>query len=142
MPRAYLRLPSDCETGTAARLRIAGKRLHVEVRHVDATIEAFHFLQLLRLRQQDLPERKARPNRIDPDELNEVDQRMLKEAFRQATQLQQRLRFPISSERGLLKCACAMNPLERTLDFLLGGPKVGGADEHRLTGGGALGTPT
>ena len=42
------------ETGTAARLRLAGERLHVEPRHVDATVEAFHFLQFLRLRQQDL----------------------------------------------------------------------------------------
>ena len=33
------------------------------------------------------------PNRIDPYALNEVDQRMLKEAFRQAKQLQERLRL-------------------------------------------------
>ena len=79
------------ETGTAARLRIAGKRLNVEVRHVDATIEAFHFLQLLRLRQKDLPDAQGAANLIDPYALNEVDQRMLKEAFRQARKLQQRL---------------------------------------------------
>jgi CBS domain-containing protein len=83
------------DTGTAPRLRQAGERLHVERRHVDATVEAFHFLQLLRLRQQDLPagEAAANPNRIDPYALNEIDQRMLKEAFRQAKQLQERLRM-------------------------------------------------
>ena len=81
------------DTGTAARLRLAGERLHVERRHVDATVEAFHFLQLLRLRQQDLPAAKGNPNRIDPYALHEVDQRMLKEAFRQAKQLQERLRL-------------------------------------------------
>ncbi len=54
------------ETGTAARLRLAGKHLHVEDRHVAATIEAFHFLQLLRLRQQDLPGDRGHTNRIDP----------------------------------------------------------------------------
>jgi len=32
-------------------------------------------------------------NRIDPYALHEVDQRMLKEAFRQARQLQERLRM-------------------------------------------------
>lgn len=80
------------DTGTAARLRIAGKRLRVEDRHVAATIEAFHFLQLLRLRQQDLAGDHDHVNRIDPDTLNEVEQRMLKEAFRQAKQLQRRLR--------------------------------------------------
>ncbi len=81
------------ETGTADRLRIAGTRLKVEPRHVDATIEAFHFLQLLRLRQQDQPGTSGGPNRIDPYALNEVAQRMLKEAFRQAKQLQERLRL-------------------------------------------------
>ena len=81
------------DTGTAARLRIAGERLHVEPRHVGATVDAFHFLQLLRLRQQDRPAPGADPNRIDPYALNDVDQRMLKEAFRQAKQLQDRLRM-------------------------------------------------
>jgi CBS domain-containing protein len=80
------------DAGTAARLRLAGERLHVEARHVDATVDAFHFLQLLRLRQQDQPAPGGNPNRIDPYALNEVDQRMLKEAFRQARQLQDRLR--------------------------------------------------
>jgi CBS domain-containing protein len=81
------------DTGTAARLRAAGQRLGVEPRHVGATVDAFHFLQLLRLRQQDLPAAGADPNRVDPYALNEVDQRMLKEAFRQAKQLQERLRL-------------------------------------------------
>jgi CBS domain-containing protein len=79
------------ETGTAARLRIAGNRLKVAERHVSATIDGFHFLQMLRLRQQDFAA-GAGGNRIDPYALNEVDQRMLKEAFRQARKLQQRLK--------------------------------------------------
>jgi CBS domain-containing protein len=81
------------DTGTAARLRHAGERLHVEPRHVDATVEAFQFLQLLRLRQQDRPALPGKPNRLDPSALHEIDQRMLKEAFRQAKQLQERLRL-------------------------------------------------
>jgi len=80
------------ETGTAARIRLAGARLKVEPRHIDATIAAFHFLQLLRLRRQGRPG-EGDANRIDPYALNEVDQRMLKEAFRQAKQLQERLRM-------------------------------------------------
>ena len=79
------------DTGTVARLRLAGAKLGVETRHVDATVEAFHFLQLLRLRQQERAD-GAGGNRVDPYALNEVDQRMLKEAFRQAKQLQERLR--------------------------------------------------
>lgn len=77
------------ETGTAARLRLAGAALGVEPRHVEATVDAFHFVQLLRLRQQESGAGHA--NRIDPDTLNEVEQRMLKEAFRQARKLQERL---------------------------------------------------
>jgi CBS domain-containing protein len=81
------------ETGTAARMRLAGERLHVPSRYVDAAVEAFHFLQFLRLRQQDLPGAHRKANRIDPYALHEVDQRMLKESFRQAKQLQERLRL-------------------------------------------------
>ena len=81
------------DTGTAARLRLAAARLEVAQRHVDAAVEAFHFLQLLRLRQQDHAAPGQDPNRIDPYELNEIAQRMLKEAFRQAKQLQERLRL-------------------------------------------------
>jgi CBS domain-containing protein len=74
-------------------MRIAGERLHVATRHVDATVQAFHFLQFLRLRQQDPAIAQGAANRIDPYALHEVDQRMLKEAFRQAKQLQERLRM-------------------------------------------------
>ena len=91
--RVFALAQGIAETGTASRLRLAGERLHVAERHVGATVDAFHFLQLLRLRQQDQPASGGNPNRIDPYALNDVDQRMLKEAFRQAKQLQERLRF-------------------------------------------------
>ena len=91
--RVFALAQGIADTGTAARMRAAGERLHVEPRHVAATVEAFHFLQLLRLRQQDDPAAGSDPNRIDPYALNEVDQRMLKEAFRQAKQMQDRLRM-------------------------------------------------
>src|SRR6185436_4569050 len=54
------------ETGTAARLRIAGDKLGVEPRHVAATIDGFHFLQLLRLRNQHAAGDGAGVNHIDP----------------------------------------------------------------------------
>jgi CBS domain-containing protein len=90
--RVFALAQGIADTGTAARLRLAGARLRVESRHVDATVEAFHFLQLLRLRQQSLSSASALPNRIDPYSLHEIDQRMLKEALRQAKALQERLR--------------------------------------------------
>ena len=87
------------ETGTAARLRLAGRRFGMEERQLGAIVEAFHFLQLLRLRAQRGPVTAepgadagpAGSNHLDPYALNELDQRMLKEALRQAGLLQQLL---------------------------------------------------
>jgi CBS domain-containing protein len=89
------------ETNTTQRMWVAGRRLNVEDRHIAAAIDAFHFLQMLRLRAQrgefvdPGDERAGDParnrNRIDPYSLNELDQRMLKESFRQARELQRRL---------------------------------------------------
>jgi CBS domain-containing protein len=80
------------DTGTAARLRNAAHHLNLATRHVEATVDAFHFLQVLRLRQQDLTSAPAAANRVAPDALNEIDRRMLKEAFRHARLLQQQLK--------------------------------------------------
>lgn len=83
------------ETNTVERLRRAGEQLNIEPRHVAATVDAFHYLQLLRLRTQE-----GAPdgiNRVDPYQLNEVDQRMLQEALRQARKLQQRLQTTYAS---------------------------------------------
>ncbi|HEX6138088.1 MAG TPA: DUF294 nucleotidyltransferase-like domain-containing protein [Casimicrobiaceae bacterium] len=79
------------DTNTASRLRAAGRAMRVDARYVEATVEAFQFLQLLRLRIQDDAPEHAAANRIDPETLNEVDRRVLKEAFRQARKLQERL---------------------------------------------------
>ena len=97
--RAFALAFGIAETGTAARLRLAGRRLGMDEREVGAIVEAFHFLQLLRLRAQRGPV-AAEPgadagpsgtNRLDPYALNELDQRMLKEALRQARVLQRLL---------------------------------------------------
>jgi CBS domain-containing protein len=63
------------ETGTAPRLRASGE---------GAAAEAFNYLQALRLRHG---------NQVRVDALSEIDRRILKEAFRQATLLQERLRL-------------------------------------------------
>lgn len=66
----------SAETSTAARLLAAGEK---------TAVEAFHFVQTLRLRREG--------NRVRPRELNDIDRRVLKEAFRQAAMLQERLRL-------------------------------------------------
>jgi CBS domain-containing protein len=53
-----------------------------------------HFIQLLRLRRQHEfsgTDEEGMGNRINPDQLNDLDRRILKEAFRQARKLQARL---------------------------------------------------
>ncbi|RPI15324.1 MAG: CBS domain-containing protein [Lysobacterales bacterium] len=92
------------ETNTSQRLRLAGRRLAIEERQMESTVEAYHYLQMLRLRTQrgdfepepeDGEPAKEIPhtarNRVDPYALNELDQRMLKESFRQARSLQTQL---------------------------------------------------
>ena len=79
-------------TNTEARLRQATPVLRLTPASVQAWIEAFQFVQLLRLRvQHDVG--AAHPNRIDPDRLSTLDQRILREAFRQARKLQQQLQM-------------------------------------------------
>jgi CBS domain-containing protein len=63
------------ETGTAPRLRAKGEA---------QAAEAFHFVQALRLRHG---------NRVRVSALSPIDRRVLKEAFREAALLQQRIRL-------------------------------------------------
>lgn len=77
---------------TAERLRHAARILRVPADEIEAIIDAFYFVLLLRLRRQHLdPEPGAGSNRIDPRALNELDRRILKESFRQARKLQKRI---------------------------------------------------
>ena len=77
---------------TAARLRHAGTVRRVAAEETEAVVEAFYFLVLLRLRHEHLDSPDGpRGHRIDPRTLNELDRRILKEALRLATKVQQRL---------------------------------------------------
>jgi CBS domain-containing protein len=80
------------ETHTVQRLTRGAHRLHLPERDLAGLVQAFEFLQLLRLRALRSGPGGARaaadPNRIDPYALSDPDQRSLKEALRQARQLQ------------------------------------------------------
>jgi CBS domain-containing protein len=80
-------------TGTAARLRAAGPKLNIPGAEIEAWISAFFFIQMLRLRGQHEENQAGveMDNRINPDDLNDLDRRILKEAFRQARKVQARL---------------------------------------------------
>ena len=81
------------QTGTAERLRAAIGELRMAPAEMAAIIDAFFFIQKLRLRIQALPGTEApeNANRLDPGALNDFERRSLKEAFRQGRKLQQRL---------------------------------------------------
>ncbi|WP_324779910.1 DUF294 nucleotidyltransferase-like domain-containing protein [Thiobacillus sedimenti] len=77
-------------SGTVARLRGAARAWNLATDEVEAWIAGFHFIQLLRLRHQHEAQTRSESvdNRIDPERLNALDRRILKEAFRQARKLQ------------------------------------------------------
>ena len=79
-------------TSTAARLR-AAEQMKLGGDDVDAVIDGFFFIQMLRLRNQGADARPGAANRIAPDQLNELDRQMLKAAFKQAKRVQSRLQL-------------------------------------------------
>lgn len=82
------------QTNTIQRLRASAERMRLLPAEIDAWVDALLYIQVLRLRHHHEAQVKggeALDNRIDPRQLNELDRRILKEAFRQARKLQARL---------------------------------------------------
>ena len=81
-------------TSTIKRLERTAKLMNTPAEDIQAMIEAFNFIQMLRLRHQHLENENGRPgdNLIQPDKLNPLDRRILKESLRQARQLQLKLK--------------------------------------------------
>jgi CBS domain-containing protein len=79
-------------TSTAERLREAARVGALDAEGVGAIVDGFHFVHLLRLRNQfrrEIPPDGA--NRVDPRQLNALDRLVLKEALRQVKRLQTRI---------------------------------------------------
>lgn len=84
------------DTNTIQRLRLSAEKLRIDEAEISAWIDALLFIQVLRMRRHDEASAQgvndqALDNLIDPEKLNELDRRILKEAFRQARKLQARL---------------------------------------------------
>jgi CBS domain-containing protein len=78
-------------TNTAERLQALATQGVAPESEVRGWVDAFQFLQGLRLRvQMESHAPEANPNQLDAATLSELDRRILKEAFRQARKLQQR----------------------------------------------------
>ncbi len=80
-------------TSTPERLRAAAEKGKIGRDDVAALIDAFFFLQKMRLRQQQQGTPLGLANRVDPETLNELDRFVLHESFKQAKKLQNRIRL-------------------------------------------------
>jgi len=79
---------------TAERLRGTSRGSRTGNDEFATAVDAFQFIQMLRLRAQDSLDRgsgTSEPNRIDPGSLNSLDRRILRESLRQARKLQNRV---------------------------------------------------
>lgn len=93
--RIYALATGVHNTNSVQRLRLASQRLSIRNEEINAVLEGLDFIQFLRLRHQYL---EGEPgiqgdNLINPDSLNELDRRILKESFRQARKIQTRLKL-------------------------------------------------
>ncbi len=81
-------------TNTRQRLEATGQALKLASFEYGAWVSGFEFLQMLRLRiQLEGGAALKEPNRIAVADLNDIDQRILRESMRVARQLQQRLQM-------------------------------------------------
>jgi CBS domain-containing protein len=78
---------------TLERLRALSSQGVIEAQDGAAYEEAYHYIQQARMQQHQLQARNGQPysNRVDPDHLNHLDRRILRESFRQAQRLQSSL---------------------------------------------------
>jgi CBS domain-containing protein len=84
------------ETNTLARLRACAARKAIRADEAAAWGDAYAFILLQRTRNlqaQQRADRQPVDNRLNPNDLNELDRRILKETFRQARKLQSRLKL-------------------------------------------------
>ncbi|OOG24605.1 prohead protease [Thioalkalivibrio denitrificans] len=81
------------ETSTLERMNALIKGNHVSQSEAEAWINAYAYIQLLRMRQhrEQAAHGEKTSNRINPDNLNDLDRRILRESFRQARKLQSRI---------------------------------------------------
>jgi CBS domain-containing protein len=97
--RLYALAHGVARTSTRQRFEAIGPLLHAKPQESEGWIAAFEFLQELRLQAQVMPDPTGgtlAPNHLnlaDVSALNDIERRVLKESFRVARRLQQRIRL-------------------------------------------------
>ncbi len=89
--RLYALANGVAHTGTRERFESLGPLLKAPAQECQAWVAAFECLQMLRLRVQLAGAVHEHANLIEPASLNDIDRRMLKESFRVARRLQQKM---------------------------------------------------
>ncbi len=80
-------------TNTGDRLRAVGSHQNIKPEETAAEVEAFYLIQRFRIQKQLTVKSPDEVNRLNPNNLNELNRLMLKEAFKQAKKLQLRLKL-------------------------------------------------
>lgn len=80
-------------TSTLERIEALAEKGVFDAKDAQAWIESYGLIQLLRMhnQQNQVQDGKTPSNRINTDDLNQLDRRILRESFRQAQRLQQKL---------------------------------------------------
>jgi CBS domain-containing protein len=101
--RVYALASGIAATNTVDRLRAAGVKRRIAAAEVEGWVEAFRFIQGLRLKLNVAQGATGAPlhNHCDPERLNDLERRILKESLRQARKLQMRLTRDFSPAPGL-----------------------------------------
>ncbi len=81
------------ETNTVARISGVVKAGGISQADAEAWIAAYDFIRMLRMRLNEEQSRRREPlgNRVDPAGLNDLDRRILRESFKEARRLQQKV---------------------------------------------------
>ena len=98
--RIYALAAGDGSPATDERLRRGATAAGVDRREVEGWVDAFHFIQVLRLRTQLEHGRsgQAPSNRLDPYALNPLERRFFRESLRQAVVVQKRMEATFGAE--------------------------------------------
>jgi hypothetical protein len=98
--RIYALASGEGRPATDERLRRGATAAGVDRREVEGWVDAFHFIQVLRLRTQLEHDRsgQAPSNRLDPYALNPLERRFFRESLRQAVVVQKRMEAAFGSE--------------------------------------------
>ncbi len=92
--RLYGLAQGTAATGTRERLNAVGPILGVSAQEYEAWVSGFEFLQMLRLQIQLQGGASVElPNHVELLKLNDIDRRILRETFRVARNLQQRIQL-------------------------------------------------